>query len=93
MFLLLGKLTVGLFLIKPTSFEISKYILLPKRQLGPKTFRSVTVTVFVPLTTSVVPGNLPYTTGLKSQSSWHLVTCYLFLHNSQLVTQVVIHLH
>lgn len=48
--LLLGKLSLDLFLMKATSSEISKYILLPKRQPGPKIFRSVTITFFFPLT-------------------------------------------
>lgn len=48
--LLLGKLSLDLFLMKAISSEISKYIWLPKRQLGPKIFRSITITFFFPLT-------------------------------------------
>lgn len=46
---LLGKLTLDLFLIKNTLSEIFKYILLLKRQVGPKVFMFVYNNCFSPL--------------------------------------------
>lgn len=91
--ILSGEFILGLLIATATLLQITTDILLAKRQCGPKNSRSVLVTAFLPSNHSMMPDILPYTMGLKRQSSWHLLTCYLFLHNSQLVTQVVIHLH
>lgn len=79
--LLPGQLKLDLYLIKATSLKISIIHTASKETAWPKDFQ----VCFSSSDHKHHAWDLSlYTMGLKSNHPWHLLTCYLFLHNFQL---------